>query len=78
MVERLRLLVAMGQLLQLQLKIRSPQTLPIGQFPTALMDGHVITPQGLLFNGENLATLTMLQQMFIFQEASAIQATKST
>lgn len=39
---------------------------------------HVITPQGLLFNGENLATLTMLQQMFIFQEASAIQVTKST
>nr|DAN27491.1 MAG TPA: hypothetical protein [Caudoviricetes sp.] len=38
----------------------------------------MITPQGLLFNGENLATLTMLQQMFIFQEASAIQATKST
>ena len=51
MVERLRLLVAMGQLLQLQLKIRSPQTLPIGQFPTALMDGHVIIPRDLQLRG---------------------------
>ena len=41
----------MGQLLQLQLKIRSPQTLPIGQFPTALMDGHVITQRASQYNG---------------------------
>ena len=78
MVERLPLPVVMEQLLLSPLRILLQLTLLIGLFLMEQMDGHVITPQGLLFNGENLATLTMLQQMFIFQEASAIQVTKST